>query len=273
MKVAVILPSRGLLFSQTADEILQNLKGIPHKFFFAHGLPLPKCFEKPTCEAVFDDTITHLWFVEEDMVLPPDVLKQMLDADVNAISVDYPITKEGKGSIFCDSGGNVVFSGTGCLLVRKEVFDAIKAPYFTDKVRWTMLNYGEPIKLVAHKNTHGGYGLHDITFCIKLWKTGIKIRTLPMVLGQRRLIAWGKAGSNDGAHNIEVWDKVVPGMRLKELKSQPIALGAKSKLVTVRTPKGDISASATHAETLVGKGLAEYPPKSYVIIDDSEVQI
>lgn len=275
-KVAVILPSRGLIFSQTADEILQNVKNIPHKFFFSHRRPIPECFEKPTNKALLDNEITHLWFVEDDMVLPPDTLQKMLKADANAVTCDYPVTKDGRGSVFYDQGGNVVFCGTGCLLVKREVFDNLnlKEPFFTDKIRWTMLNYGESIKLVASKNNKKeGYGLHDITFCVKLWKAGIIIKVLPLKLGQRRLIALGKAGTNDGAHNIEVWTKIIKDARLKALQKQPVALGAKSKLVTVDTPTGGINTTRKHADNLVKQGLATYPPKRYTIIDDSEVRL
>lgn len=274
VKVGVILPSRGLIFSNTADEILQNLRGIPHKFFFSHRRPIPECFEKPANRALLDDEITHLWFVEDDMVLKPDTLKKMLELDANAVTCDYPVTRDGRGSVFYDQGGQVVFCGTGCLLVKCEVFDGIKSPYFTDKIRWTMLNYGESIKMVASKNSKGeGYGLHDITFCVKLWKSGVLIKVLPIKLGQRRLIALGKAGSNDGAHNIEVWTKIVKNARLKALQKQPIALGAKSKLVTVDTPTGGVTTSRKHADNLVAQGLASYPPKRHTIIDDSEAKL
>lgn len=272
MKVGVILPSRGLIFSQTAEEVLNNLKGIPHKFFFSHRLPLPQCFEKPTCKAIFDDEITHLWFVEEDMVLPPGTLSRMLDVDANVVTCDYPVTKDGRGSVFYDKGGQVVFCGTGCLLVKKEVFENLKAPYFTDKVRWTMLNYGESIKMTGTYG-HTGYGTHDITFCVKLWKNGVMIKVLPIKLGQRKLIELGKSGSNDGAHNIEVWTKIVKNKRLKALLAQPVAKGAKSKLVTVDTPTGGVTTSQKHAQTLIEQGLASYPPRLHTIIDDSEVAI
>lgn len=274
VKVAIILPSRGLIFSKTADEILQNLKGIDHKFFFSHKRPIPECFEEPTAKALKDKSITHLWFIEDDMVLPPTVLKKLIDADANVIACDYPINKDGRGSVFLDNGGNVVFCGTGCLLVKREVFDNLKKPYFTDQIRWTMLNYGEQIKLVASKNDKGeGYGLHDITFCIKLWKAGILIRVLPVKLGQRKLLSLGKAGSNDGAHNIEVWKKIVKNARLKALQRQPLATGAKSSLVTVQTPTGEINATREHADRLFRKGLASYPPKSYLIIDYNEEEL
>lgn len=273
VKVAVILPSRGLIYSQTAQEVLENVKGIEHKIYFSHRKPLPLCFEEPTRAALSDKSITHLWFVEDDMKMPPDTLRMLLNENANVITCDYPITRDGRGAVFYDHGGNVVFCGTGCLLVKREVLDNLKPPYFTDSIRWTMLNYGEAVKLVGKPNDGGGYGLHDITFCLRLWKNGVKVKVLPRKLGQRKLKELGKSGSNDGAHKIEVWTKIVKNARLKDLQKQPIAVGAQTKLVTVKTPTGEIQASQRHAEHLVANGLAEYPPKSYLIIDDSEVSL
>jgi len=274
IKVGVILPSRGLMFSETADEILQNLKGIPHKIFFSHGKPIPECFIRPTNRAIIDEEVTHFWYIEDDMVLPPNVLQEMLDADVNVITCDYPVTKDGRGSVFYDKGGRVVFAGTGCLLVKRRVFENLREPYFTDKIRWSILNYGESVKLTASKNESGdGYGLHDITFSIKLWKAGIIIQVLPIKLAQRKLINLGKAGSNNGAHNIEVWKKIIKNKRLKAIQSQPIALGAKTKLVTVDTPTGAVTTSQKHADNLVAQGLATYPAKRFTIIDDNDIDL
>jgi hypothetical protein len=274
IKVGVILPSRGLMFSETADELLQNLKGISHKIFFSHKKPIPECFVRPTNRALIDESITHLWFVEDDMVLEPGVLRKLLDADANAITCDYPVTKDGHGSVFYDKGGRVVFAGTGCLLVKRRVFENLKEPYFTDTIRWSILNYGESIKLIGNNNdSRDDYGLHDVTFSIKLWKAGIIIQVLPIKLAQRKLISLGKSGSNNGAHNIEIWKKIVKNKRLKAILSQPIAIGAKTKLVTIDTPTGAVTTSQKHAENLVNQGLATYPAKRFTIIDDSEVDL
>lgn len=272
VKIGVIFPSRGLIFSETAEELLNNLKGVPHKIFFSHKKPIPQCFEDPTNEALKDPDITHLWFVEDDMILRPDTLMKLLAADSNAVTADYPVTKDGRGSVFYDKGRNVVFCGTGCLLVKRSVFDNLKKPYFTDKVRWTMLNYGESVKLTGvYGDT--GYGTHDITFSIKLWNNGVKIQVIKQKLGQRKLVALGKAGTNKGAHNIEKWRKIVKDKRLDAILAQPVATGAKSKLVTVDTPTGGITVTRSHAEDLVKQGMASYPPKRFTIIDDSEVEI
>lgn len=270
--IAVIFPSRGLVFSRTAEDLLNMLKGIKHKIYFSHKRPIPECFEEPTQKALANPDITHLFFFEDDVVAGPDTLKKLLNADCNAATMDYPVTKEGNGSVFYDQGGTVVFCGTGCLLVKRKVFDNIKQPYFTDTVRWSMLNYGEAVKLTGVKGSTG-YGTHDITFSIKLWKTGVMIKVIKGKLAQRKLVSLGKAGSNNGQHNIEVWKKVVNNKRLKELQKQPIALGAKTKLVTVDTPSGGITTSRKHADALVAVGLAEYPPKRFTIIDDTEVDI
>ena len=137
-----------------------------------------------------------------------------------------------------------------------------------------MQNYGESIKLTAVDNSVGdGYGLHDITFSIKLWNAGIIIKVSKIKLGQRKLLALGKSGSNDGAHKYEVWRKIDKDARLKAILAQPIALGAKSKLVTLDTPSGPITTSQKHADNLVAQGLAEHPPRRFTIIDDSEVEI
>jgi len=272
VKIAVIFPSRGLVFSETAQELLDNLKGHLYKIYFSHGKPIPDCFETPTKEALKDPTITHLWFVEDDMILRPDTLQKLLDEDANAVTADYPVTKDGRGSVFYDKGRNVVFCGTGCLLVRKEVFKSLKRPYFTDKIRWNLLNYGESIKMTGiYGDT--GYGTHDITFAIKLWNTGVKVKVIKQKLGQRKLVALGKTGSNNGAHNIEIWRKIVKDKRLDAVLAQPLATGAKSKLVTVDTPTGGVTTSRSHAESLIKQGMATYPLRRYTIIDDSEVEI
>lgn len=272
VKIGVIFPSRGLAFSKTAEELLNNLQGIDHRIFFSHRKPIPDCFEIPTQEALKDPTITHLWFVEDDMVLRPNTLQKLLDEQANAVTADYPVTKDGRGAVFYDKGRNVVFCGTGCLLVKRSVFTNLKAPYFTDEVRWTMLNYGEAVKMTG-LNAKGGYGTHDITFCVKLWNNGVAIKVIKQKLGQRKLVALGKSGSNNGAHQIELWRKIRKDARLYAILAQPLATGAKSTLVTVDTPTGGISTTRSHAESLVAQGLATYPPKRYTIIDDSEVDI
>lgn len=269
-KIAVVLPSRGLIFSETADEILTNLEGIPHKFFFAHELPIPDCFEIPTHKALEDDSITHVWFVEDDMKLTPNTLRMMLEKDMAVVTADYPVNNKGRGSVFRDKGGKVLITGTGCLLVKRAVLDEMKPPYFRTDVRWNIKNMGKYIKLTGAKTGQiDGYGLHDVNFSMNLHRLEIPIHCIKQQLGQRKLINLGKAGTNDGAHNIEVWKKITKDQLLKEVMSWPVQ--ETGDLVEVTTPTGDVLVSKKHAKTLVKKGLATMPPKRYSVIDWSSI--
>lgn len=266
--IAVILPSRGLMFSQTADEILQNLKGIEHKFFFSHRKPLPECFEEPTTRALKDDKITHLWFVEDDMILPPNTLRDMLEMDKAVVTVNYPTTKRGDSSVLTIKS-RIVYAGTGCTLVKRAVFDELKPPYWRSDIAWIPKNRGDCIKFTAVNKKNDGYGLHDVNFFINLYDLEIPVHKLDYTVGQRKLVSLGKAGSNDGAHNIEEWHKVKKDRYFTLRKSLPVE--ETGGLVEVVTADGNYLVRQDHAKRLIKKGLATRAPKKAVILDRSEL--
>lgn len=269
MRIAVILPSRGLIFSETAAELLDNLEGYDYDIFFVHDLPIPDCFEKPLQQAL-KGPYSHIWFVEEDMLLPKGTLDKMVKADCPVVTMDYPVSKEGQGTVF-EVDSRVIFCGTGCLLIKKEVFDIVRPPYFRTDVRWTAQNHGKFVRLTAGESSNlEGYGLHDVTFGIKLYKFGIPITVVGKV-GQRKLISLGKAGSNDGAHNIEVWTKVKPNFLYKKLSSNPVApIG---KLITVRIGDKDMTVHPSHAKKLIKNGQAKPLPQLKLGIDYNGINI
>lgn len=270
MKIAVILASRGLMFSETADELLQNLEGYDYDIFFSHGKPIPQCFEKPLEQALLGD-YTHIWIVEEDMILDSSVLDSMLIMDDPVVTMDYPVDKKGQGVVFADKAGQVVFTGTGCLLIKRQVFKKLSKPYFRTDIKWGIINYGTFLRLRANSIPNlEGYGLHDVTFGIKLWQAGIPISVAGKV-GQRKLISLGKVGSNDGAHEIEEWTKVKPNVLFKKFKAmpkQPIG-----KLISVLTKDGEMNVHPDHAKKLIKMGVAKKPPQHSVSIDLNEVTL
>lgn len=272
-KVAVILPSRGLIFSQTAQEILANLKGIPHKIYFSHARPIPDCFETPTQEALKDKDITHLWFVEDDMELTNDILQKMLDMGKAVVTVDYPTTEYGGGAMF-KVKGQVIFCGTGCTLVKREVFEELTKPYFRTDICWNIKNYGDFLKIIAvpRGDSLEGYGLHDVNFCMNLYRKGIPIHDLGITVGQRKLVRLGKSGSNKGTHKIKIWRKIKKDDLLEKVQKWPIE--PRGNMATVVANDGkELMVTHDHAETLVGKGLATKPPKRYIVVDDSEAGV
>lgn len=266
VKIGVIFPSRGLVFSRTAQELLDNLKGYDYEIFFSHGRPIPDCFETPLQMALFDANITHIWIVEDDMVLPKDILKKLLAVDKAVVTADYPITKEGRGSVFRDASKKVLFCGTGCLLIKREVFNELKSPYFRSDTKWNVKNYGKYIKFTAVHNESGdGYGLHDITFCFELNDLNIPIHVIPTKLGQRKLVELGKSGTNNGAHQIETWTEIIKDKRLKEIQEYPVEKSG--DLVEVRNGDEILNVSKEHAAKLIKAGKAEAVPKKKSYID------
>ena len=268
--IAVIFPSRGLVFSRTAEELLNMLKGYKHKIYFAHKQPIPDCFEKPLTTALSNKEHTHILIVEDDMILPVDTLKKLLELDVAVATADYPINKEGRGSVFRDKAGKIIFCGTGCLLVKREVFNELRKPYFRTNTRWNVKNMGKYIKFTGSENTNlEGYGLHDINFCMELQRLKIPIHCIDTVLGQRKLINLGKAGSNDGAHNIELWTKVKKDHMLKQIMKWPVTETGELTTVIMNDGK-EINLSKKHATKLVRKKMAKRPPKRASVIDWSD---
>lgn len=270
MRIAVILPSRGLMFSETADELLQNLEGYDYDIFFAHGLPIPQCFENPLTEAL-QGSYSHIWIVEDDMILPNDTLDSMLVMDSPVVTMDYPVDKKGQGVVFADKAGRVVFTGTGCLLVKRQVFNKLSKPYFRTDIKWGITNYGKFIRLTANTMPNlEGYGLQDVTFGLKLWKAEIPISVAGKI-GQRKLIALGEVGSNQGAHQVEEWTAVKPDVLYKRFKSypkQPIG-----KLISVLTKDGEMNVHPDYAKKLIHAGIAKKAPQESVSIDYNEVEL
>ena len=265
MKIAVIFPSRGLVFSRTAEELLENLKGYNHKIFFSHRKPIPECFEFPTTNALADKEVTHLWFVEDDMILPPTILKDMLDLDLAVVTVNYPTTNKGNAAILSIKG-QVIYGGTGCLLVKREVFNELPKPYFRTDIMWKPKNLGESIKFMARKRDKVGYGYHDVNFFMNLYKLEIPVHKLHYTIGQRKLVALGKAGSNNGAHLIEEWHEVEEDRFFSLIDNLPVQ--ESGELIEIVTSSGTVLAKPDHAQRLIDAGKATKPPKKAVIIED-----
>ena len=273
-KLGVVIPSRGLIFSRTAEEIERETRGMRRQFYFAHGKPIPKCFESPVNRALCDFDNTHILIIEDDMILHQNAIWEAIDAGNNVVVYDYPITKNGRGSVFTDGTGKVIYSGTGFMLLKREVFDKLKAPYFRSDIGWNVYRDKESLRFSACEIAKGdGYGLHDITFGMKLQKAGIDITVLENTLGQRKLIELGKSGSNDGAHKIEEWTKVIKNFSLKEYMKLPESLISKSKLVTLETLDGFINVSKEHADKLIAADKAKPINSKQTIIDFGEFDV
>lgn len=234
MKLAVIFPSRGMAFSQTCEELLDNLEGYDYDIFFSHGLKIPDCFNTPI-ERALKGKYSHFWLVEEDMILPKHTLKRLLAAKVPAIMCDYPMDDEGKPAILRDPDNNVIYGGTGCLLVTRAFLKQYKQPIFrTDKV-WD-IKIGEMVELTEREAPKNMYGLHDVNFSLDAYRRGNPIKVASFTCGQRKLVGLGAQATNIGQHNIALWTKLTPNKMKKQKVNQAyidgewVTVSANSKL-------------------------------------------
>lgn len=207
IRIAVIFPSRGLAFSRTCEELLDNLEGFDYDIFFSHGLSIPDCFNIPL-ERALKGPYTHFWFVEDDMIIPAGTLVTLHVEGVPAIMCDYPMDSEGKPAILRDPDGNVIYGGTGCLLVTRKFLKAYKKPIFHSDVAWD-IKIGEVVE-VKSRPAKNMYGLHDVNFSLEAYRRGLPVKVSNIVCGHRKLRELGPQGTNIGQHDIESWTKLIP---------------------------------------------------------------
>ena len=124
-------------------------------------------------KALKDPTVTHVFFVDGDQEFPPYSVHQLVQHGKKVIAANVPtrgipagvntrqslvpedaVTSLGKRGI-----EKVAFTGTGVMLIEREVFETVKQP-------WFMLGWIKKTKQ---------YVGEDIMFCRKLQDAGIDI--------------------------------------------------------------------------------------------------
>ena len=205
--IGVILPSRGMLFTETLEELLRELAGRDYTIYWSHGNKLPACFNKPVSRAL-RQAHSHILIVEEDMVLPDGILQELLDADEDIIACDYPIVNAPSGTVLYDPDDNAIFTGTGFMLAKKSALDKMPRPIFRADIEWTFKQYGNKVKFAASQTDPDKvYGHHDITFGLWQYMNNKPIKVAKTVLAQRKLVKKGATGNNEGTDEIILFDQ------------------------------------------------------------------
>jgi len=198
MRLAILLPSRGLVFSETIEEVLREVAPLSHEFFFAHCRPIPEAFNEPM-DKILQGDFTHVWIVEEDMVLPKGILQELLDLQAPIATMDYPAV-EGVMCVKRDSKGEVEYTGTGCLLIERGVLELVDKPIFDTSHIWDTsgkyLGKRDPREKI--------YGQHDIYFFNQIKKLGIPVKVSKTIGHQRKIVEYGQKEVNDGFHRIKI---------------------------------------------------------------------
>ncbi|MBA3678620.1 hypothetical protein H0W80_00230 [Candidatus Saccharibacteria bacterium] len=222
--LAVVLPSRGLLFSETLEELLNELEGFKYKIFWSHARSLPDCFNIPTEEALKDPSIFAVLFAEDDMILPKGVLKKMFGMNYPVVALDYPFRNNGDSTMWHDPEGFVLWSGTGFLLVAKQVLENMQKPIWITNTTWDTMVKQDRVYIWPRKLTKVAYGLHDVNFGMTLYSQGLRIKDVEMEGGQRKLRKLGRAKVNNGAHDIKELNKIGRDLVIKTTDPRKIAI-------------------------------------------------
>jgi hypothetical protein len=193
--IAICIPTRGYLFTETVESVLSNLEWFKHKIYFTKDLPIPDCFNEVT-ERALKDRPTHIWYVEEDVVPPKNALECMMELNKDYVAIDYPILP-GQGCIGFYNG-KVNWTGLGCTLIKTEALLKLKKPYFQSK---TFFIHKDKRVTFEETDIPSSYGGQDIYLGLKLNKIGI---TLTVLDGKCRHLKIKEKGSegNSGCHTI-----------------------------------------------------------------------
>lgn len=179
MKLAVLMPSRGLLAGPMRESVDAACKGYAHHPFYTHNRPLPECFNE-LGERVLTDDFTHALFVEEDMIIPDDAIPLLLevDADIAAINYATHLTHPTTGKPWMSSywwHDRLLWVSLGCTMVRRRVFEGLERPWFrTDLDITSTIIKGEWI-LGTHPRDPKKYGGQDSMFCYRAVEAGFTL--------------------------------------------------------------------------------------------------
>lgn len=235
-KLAVIVPSRGLMFSETLEELLTELEDFDYEIFWAHGKSLPDCFNEPTERALADPDVYGFLICEDDMIIPKGMLKRMFDINYPVVAMDYPFKQNGDATTLHDPEGKAFWTGTGFILIHRGVLESVPKPIWRTDRTFDPFVDSDTIHFWPRKLEDVHYGLHDLNFGLTLYSSGLPIHVMATTGGQRKLVALGEKGKNQGAHQIreltEVGRDVVSGMVTPENVS--LFLGALNRIKNVK---------------------------------------
>jgi len=209
-KLAVILPSRGLMFSETLEELLRELKTLSFdwEIYWAHEESLPDCFNKPTNRALKDPNNFAFLFVEDDMIIPKGILMEMFEERYPVVALDYPFRQNGDSTCLHDPDGFAFWTGTGFLLAARQVLENFQKPIWRTDTTYEQFIDTDTLHWWPRKLTRIFYGLHDLRFGIILSSQEMPIKPMDRTAGQRKLVKLGQAGVNNGKHEIELLTEV-----------------------------------------------------------------
>lgn len=200
MKIGLILPSRGLVNSRTAETALELVTALMPEdtviWYFSHNRPIPDCFNVPVEEAL-KDKCDWILILEEDVVFGNKELNALVrDAKKYKVAaLDYKI---GPDLMCAQVRGGIQLTGTGAIMISKDVLEAVGKPYFRTSVKYHALNMTE------YEGMENVYGGQDIDFCVRAYRAGFPVHLVEgFTASHYKVKEYGEPQVNNGVHVIE----------------------------------------------------------------------
>ncbi len=204
-RVAIITPSRGLIFA----EVLEYIENVRDNYanircYFSHNLPIPDCLNALVEQALADPNVNYLWFIEDDTIPPDRALDALFALDAPVAAIDYGFNGGSNTVVRSEKTGEILFTGFGCTLVKREVFGKLEKPYFrADKAYNISALAWQPV------DPYKVYGHHDIEFFSKVRHAGFTIKQVDsMECRHLQLLQLGQKEINNGCHTIGEKDRI-----------------------------------------------------------------
>lgn len=198
IRIAVILCTRGLVFTECENAISGNLEGVfDYKMFRSHDLKIPDS-QNYLIERAMREDFTHFLFVEEDIVMPEGVISSLLIADTDIACIDYGVA--GYSCITRDKETDeILWCGLGCTLIKREVFEALEKPYFRSDKGLLINDWPKITWIDSGAQAYGG---QDIWFCMQAREKGFNIKQILGECKHLQLNQLGRREINNGLHMI-----------------------------------------------------------------------
>jgi hypothetical protein len=206
MKICLVIPTRGLIFARTVRSAILNPE-LPHdsEVVLVQDLPIPDAHNECIAHAL-DTDCTHIWFVEDDMEVPPTALtwmKKLAEDGNRYVAVDYDV-RPNVSSISWDMG-KPLFTGFGCTMFDRTLFEKeFKEPWLTDEY-WVSIEQQNPFKyhIVQRDTSKDTYGKYDVYFGVQCREKGIAITVVDGVkCNHLRLKTYERKETNHGLYDI-----------------------------------------------------------------------
>lgn len=182
MLLSIIVCTGGTIGSDTVSCLVDTLVKTPYpKFIWIASGGYKQNSLTLGINVAKDHQATHVMFIDNDMIFPPEGIKQLIEQDLDVVGAPYnekrlPLQSTVKIS---DERGNLIASdiskytepfkvyalGFGFMLCKISVFDRITRPYFN--------------ALVDEDDV---FTTDDVYFCDKLQKAGVEIWCDPRVV-------------------------------------------------------------------------------------------